>query len=166
MVRLSQRCHTPVGRLRGARVNEGEARVNGRGLMRRDLESLKRDRGALTLMLAAFMIVLLALGGLVIDGGRKLNATETAYAIAQEAARAGAGVVNTSEAYQSGTYAVDLPQARAAAQAYLANAGYEGSVSASGDSIEGTVTITQPTEVLSLIGIDSLTVNGTAVASL
>ncbi|HUC56238.1 MAG TPA: pilus assembly protein TadG-related protein [Streptosporangiaceae bacterium] len=134
--------------------------------MRRILRAGQRDRGALTLMLAAFMIVLLALAGLVIDGGRKLNATETAYAVAQEAARAGAGVVNTSEAYRSGTYAVDIPQARAAAAAYLTNAGYEGSVSASGDSITVTVTITQPTAVLSLIGIDSMTVKGSAVASL
>jgi Flp pilus assembly protein TadG len=117
-------------------------------------------------MLVALSLVLLALAGLVIDGGKKLNESETAYAVAQEAARAGAGVVNTSEAYKYGTYQVDLPEARAAARAYLTSAGYNGSVSASGDSITVTVTIVEPTTVLSVIGIDSLTSKGTAVASL
>jgi Flp pilus assembly protein TadG len=126
----------------------------------------ERDRGSLTLMLVALSLMLLALAGLVIDGGRKLNESQTAYAVAQEAARAGAGVVNTSLAYRSGTYSVDVPQARAAAQAYLTSAGYIGSVSASGNSIKVTVTISEPTAVLSLIGIDSLTSEGTAVASL
>ena len=50
-----------------------------------------RDAGSLTLMLAVLMVALLALAGLVIDGGRKLNQSASAYAVAQEAARAGAG---------------------------------------------------------------------------
>ena len=133
--------------------------------MRRD-RSYSRDRGSLTLMLAALMLVLLALAGLVIDGGRKLDATQKAYAIAQEAARAGAGQVNTSAAYRSGTYKVDIPQALAAARAYLASAGYSGSVSASGNNIRVTVHVTERTEMLSLIGIDTLKSSGSAVASL
>ena len=125
-----------------------------------------RDRGSLTLMLLVLMVVMLALAGLVIDGGRKLDATQKAYAIAQEAARAGAGQVNTSAAYGSGTYRVDVPQALAAARAYLASAGYSGSVSASGNNIRVTVHVTQGTTLLSLIGIDTLKSSGSAVASL
>jgi len=117
-------------------------------------------------MLAVLMVALLAFAGLVIDGGRKLDATETAYAIAQEAARAGAGRVNTSVAYRSGAITVDLPQALAAARAYLASAGYHGSVTASGNKIRVTVRVTERTTVLSLIGIDSLSCTGVAVASL
>ena len=133
--------------------------------MRRD-RSYARDRGSLTLMLLALMVVMLALAGLVIDGGRKLDATQKAYAIAQEAARAGAGQVNTSAAYRSGTYKVDIPHALAAARAYLASAGYSGSVSASGNNIRVTVHVTERTEMLSLIGIDTLKSSGSAVASL
>jgi len=124
------------------------------------------ERGSLTLMLAVLMVALLALAGLVIDGGRKLNEAENAYAIAQEAARAGAGRVNTSVAYGSGVFRVDQAQAIAAARNYLASAGHPGSVSAVGaDRIRVSVTITERTGVLSLIGIDSMTSTGTAVAS-
>lgn len=125
------------------------------------------DRGSLTLMLAVLMVALLALSGLVIDGGRKLNESADAYAIAQEAARAGAGMVDRSAAYRSGTFQVDPGQAVAAARAYLASAGYRGSVSVDGaDRIRVTVTVTEPTLVLSLIGIDTMTSTGAAVASL
>lgn len=126
----------------------------------------ERDSGSLTLMLAVLMVVLLAFTGLVIDGGRQLDQKENAYAIAQEAARAGAGIVNTSTAYKSGTYQVDMPRALAAARAYLANAGYTGTVSGTGDTIKVTVTVITNTTLLSLVGIPTLKAHGTAVASL
>src|SRR5262245_27403784 len=126
-----------------------------------------RERGSLTLMLAALMVSLLALAGLVIDGGRKLNQSANAYAIAQEAARAGAGMVDRSAAYRSGTFGVDEGQALAAARAYLSSAGYVGSVSSDGTrKIRVTVTVRGRTLMLSLIGIDTMTSTGSAVASL
>jgi Flp pilus assembly protein TadG len=125
------------------------------------------ERGSLTLMLAVLMVALLALAGLVIDGGRKLNQSASAYAIAQEAARAGAGMVDRSAAYRSGTFRVDEGQALAAARAYLTSAGYSGAVTADGTQrIRVTVTVTEPTLVLSLIGIDTMTSTGSSVASL
>jgi Flp pilus assembly protein TadG len=127
----------------------------------------RRDSGSLTLLLAVLMVALLALAGLVIDGGRKLNQSARAYAIAEEAARAGAGMVDRSAAYRSGTFMVDEGQALAVARAYLASTGGASSVSADGPRrIKVTVTITGRTLVLSLIGIDTMTSTGTAVASL
>lgn len=127
----------------------------------------EQDTGSLTLLLAVLMVALLALTGLVIDGGRKLNQSSSASAIAQEAARAGAGLIDRSAAYRSGTFRVDEWQALAAARAYLADAGYAGSVSADGtQKIRVTVTVTGRTLVLSLIGIDTMTSTGSAVASL
>lgn len=126
-----------------------------------------REAGSLTLMLAVLMVALLALAGLVVDGGRKLDQSASAYAIAQEAARAGAGMVDRSAAYRSGTFRVDQGEAVAAARAYLANVGYAGTVSADGTlRIRVTVTVTGHTLVLSLIGIDTMTSTGSAVASL
>jgi len=126
-----------------------------------------RETGSLTLMLAVLMVALLALAGLVIDGGRKLNQSASAYAIAQEAARAGAGLVDRSAAYSSGTFRVDQAQAVAAARAYLASAGYTGTVSVDGARrIRVTVTVTEHTLVLSLIGINTMTSTGSAVAAL
>ena len=78
------------------------------------------DRGSLTLMLAVLFVALIALAGIVIDGGAKLTAAENASAVAQEAARAGAGIVNRASAYQSGNFIVARDQAIAAADEYLA----------------------------------------------
>jgi len=126
-----------------------------------------QDTGSLTLLLAFLMVSLLALAGLVIDGGRKLNQSANAYAIAQEAARAGAGMVDRSAAYRSATFGVDQGQALAAARAYLSGAGYTGSVSSDGtQKIRVTVIVKGRTLVLSLIGIDTMTSTGSAVASL
>ena len=76
-------------------------------------------------------------------------------------------MVDRSAAYRSGTFKVDEAQALAAARAYLADAGYSGTVNPDGmQRIRVTVTVTQPTLVLSLIGMDTLTSTGSAVASL
>jgi Flp pilus assembly protein TadG len=110
---------------------------------------------------------LLAFTGLVVDAGTKLDNYETAATYAQEAARAGAGQVDQSEAYSSATFVVDQAQAISAAQAYLAGCGVSGTVTAVGnDAIRVTVTITTPTKILSIIGIDSVTSTSTASASL
>lgn len=156
---LSRRCHTPNSTL------GDNTHLDERSGMRLDPRACG-DRGSLTLMLLTLMVVMLAFAGLVVDGGRKLDATQKAYAIAQEAARAGAGQVNTSAAYRSGAYKVDIPQALAAARAYLHSAGYSGRVSASGNSIRVTVHVTEGTTLLSLVGIDTLKSSGSAVASL
>ena len=80
------------------------------------------DSGSITLMLAVLFVALIALAGIVIDGGAKLNQAENATAIAQEAARAGAGMVNQGQALSTGSFTVDQAQAIAAAQQYLASA--------------------------------------------
>ncbi|MGH3157490.1 MAG: pilus assembly protein TadG-related protein [Streptosporangiaceae bacterium] len=125
------------------------------------------DRGSLTLMLAVLSVALIALAGLVIDGGAKLAEAENASAVAQEAARAGAGMISRSRAYGAGQFTVDPGQAVAAAQEYLAAAGYRGSATTVGSaSIRVTVHVTEPTRVLSLIGIDTMTATATATATL
>jgi len=119
-------------------------------------------------MIVVLFVALAALAGIVVDGGAKLTADENAVALAQEAARAGAMTVNASAAYASGSFVVDQRQALAAARSYLADAGYEQfTVSAVGaHAIRVSVTITEPTKFLSLIGVDSFTSTGTATASL
>jgi Flp pilus assembly protein TadG len=116
-----------------------------------------RERGSLILMLA------------VIDGGAQLTAAENAAAIAQEAARAGAGQVDTATAHENGSFVISEDQAIAAADAYLSGAGYHGVVQpgpGGTDEIEVTVMVTEPTRVLSIIGIDTLHATGRATANL
>jgi Flp pilus assembly protein TadG len=135
--------------------------------MSRPARQGNRERGSITLMLVALSVAIIALAGIVIDGGAKLRAAENADAAAQEAARAGAGMVNESVAYSTGRFVVDQGQAIAAARAYLAAAGLQGTVAARGqESIRVTVTVTEPTSVLSIIGIDSMSSTGSATASL
>ncbi len=99
--------------------------------------------------------------GLVMDGGAKNAALSRADATAQEAARAGAQAATVT----SGTATVGMGRAIAAAQSYLAAAGVTGAVSPlGGDGITVTVTITEPTRVLALIGINDVTVTGSADA--
>ncbi len=119
-------------------------------------------------MLVVLFAALAGLAGIVVDGGAKLTADENAVAVAQEAARAGAMTVDESVAYSSGSFVVSQEQALAAARSYLTDAGYHRySVVADGArSISVTVTVTEPTRFLSLIGVDSFTCMGTATASL
>src|ERR1022692_2307644 len=86
------------------------ARLRGPGERARAGQRPDRERGSITLMLAALSVALIALAGIVIDGGAKLRAAENADAVAQEAARAGAGIVNQSTAYSTGTFIVDQSQ--------------------------------------------------------
>ena len=126
------------------------------------------DRGALSLMIVVLFVALIALAGIVVDGGAKLDANENAYALAQEAARAGATSVDTSTAYRSGSFVVDPEQAQEAATSYLTAAGqHDFSVHAVGRrEIWVSVTITEPTTFLAIIGIGHFTCTGTATATL
>jgi hypothetical protein len=126
------------------------------------------ERGSLTLMLAAVFVGLLAMVGIVIDGGTKLDAAENAAAFAQEAARAGAGMVNQARVYSTGSFAVERGQALAAARQYLVTVGVQDFTVATvgADSIRVRVTVTEPTRVLSIIGIDTMTSTSSATASL
>jgi Flp pilus assembly protein TadG len=125
------------------------------------------ERGALTLFVAILFPALLAFAGLVVDAGTKLDNYENASTYAAEAARAGAGQVNQSEAYSSAAFVVDQTEAVAAARAYLSAAGVSGTVTPVGtDAIRVTVTITAPTKILSLVGIDTVSSTSTATASL
>jgi Flp pilus assembly protein TadG len=126
------------------------------------------ERGSLSLMVVVLFAALVAMAGIVVDGGAKLTGDENLAAVAQEAARAGATSVDASRAYATGVFVVDQQQAVAAAGAYLSAAGYgQYTVAADGaDAIRVVVRITEPTRFLSLIGIDSFTCSGTAIASL
>jgi hypothetical protein len=73
-----------------------------------------------------------------------------------------------SDAYSSGAFDVDQSQALAAARRDLIGAGASRftATAAGPRAIRVTVTITEPTRFLALIGIGSFTSTGTATASL
>jgi|SRR5271165_7204586 len=126
------------------------------------------ERGALSLVIVVLFVAFTALAGIVVDGGAKLAGDENAVAAAQEAARAGATTVDVPGAYATGAFVVDKQRAIAAAEAYLAVAGYRhyGVTTDGSRAIRVSVTITEPTRFLSIIGVRSFTCTGTAVAAL
>ena len=126
------------------------------------------ERGSLSLMIVVLLVALTLLAGIVVDGGAKLSAYQNAEALAQEAARAGATTVDHSSAYKSGSFVVNPGQAVAAAAGYLDTLGYHHfTVTAVGTrAIEVTVTLTERTRFLSLIGLPSFTCTRSATASL
>ncbi|WP_395107564.1 TadE/TadG family type IV pilus assembly protein [Actinomadura sp. SCN-SB] len=127
----------------------------------------RRDQGSLNVFAVVITLVVVIFFGAIVDFGQKLQARHDAYAIAQEAARAGAGQVDLDHAYAEGRFVVDHARSVRAAQSHLRASGQTGSVTVIGPrSIRVRVTITKPALFLSLIGIPTLTVNGVATADL
>ncbi len=118
---------------------------------------LRRDEdgsaGGFALIALVAVVGLMLVLGLVVDGGAKAAAADRANRVAMEAARAGAQVLT------SGSGSVDD-----AVQAYLAVEGISGSDTVTGDRVDVTVQFTQPTKVLSMIGVRSFTMTGAGFA--
>jgi hypothetical protein len=98
------------------------------------------------------------IAGLVFDGGNTIAAKRRAVDEAQSAARAGAEQL--SLALHQGGFTLDAPQAVAAAQAVLAQAGLSGDVQLNGD----VVTVTVRTTYQSVLLPTSFAVVGTGTA--
>ncbi|WP_067469498.1 pilus assembly protein TadG-related protein [Actinomadura macra] len=112
-------------------------------------------------------LVVLVLFGAVVDVEQNLEARRDATTVAQEAARAGAGQVDLDRAYARGEFTVDRRSAIRAARTYLRDAGYIGTVTASGTrAIRVQVTVTRPALFLPVIGITHLRADASATANL
>ena len=122
------------------------------------------ERGAATAFVVLFTIALLAVAGLVIDGGYALGAKREAMNNAEQAARAGSDALRQS-ALRDGQTQVDPGKAVAAAQAYLQQVGAIGTVSVNGGDVTVTVTAEQDTVILSAVNVGSIPVEATATAT-
>ncbi|WP_245960240.1 pilus assembly protein TadG-related protein [Prauserella flavalba] len=124
----------------------------------------RADEGRATAFIVVLVVGILALAGLTLDGGLALAAKVKANGEAQAAARAGAQAIDLSAYRNTGTLQLVPAQAVADAQSYLATVGASGSVTVSGDTVTVSITATQGTQLLGLVGISSLTVHGTGSA--
>ncbi|MEY9887688.1 Flp pilus assembly protein TadG [Catenulispora sp. MAP5-51] len=125
---------------------------------------LRRDDGSATAFVVVIVPALLLVAGFVLDLGLAMNARVHALAVAEEAARAGAGALDPVQLRQGGRPSLDPARAQAAARSYLAGAGEGGAVSASANLVTVTVKLQQPTELLRLIGLKNFSIAGTATA--
>ncbi len=128
----------------------------------------RSDRGAVTLFVAIAMVGLLALAGLVVDGGAKVRAVQRADRLAAEAARAAGQALDLTAVLEGSGVTVDRRPALVAAESYLRASGVSGSarVVDGGSGIAVTTTISSPTVFLGLIGVPGFTVHGSAEVAL
>lgn len=124
------------------------------------------DEGTVTVLVVGLTVAMLLVAGLVYDGGRLLAARREAYALADNAARAGAQAVHLDALRTGGTVELVDERVRAAAHTYLDRLGHQGSVTSAGSTVEVTVTIDVPMAVLKIAGIDTRTVTGRGQARL
>lgn len=128
------------------------------------ISRIRDDNGMVTAFVVVFTTALLFVAGLVIDGGYLLTAKRQAINVAEQAARAGAQGLSISQLRATGRHVLDPQQAAAAAHAYLASAGHEGTVAVTGDQITVTVTVRRAPVILGIAGIGEFTVTGQATA--
>jgi hypothetical protein len=110
------------------------------------------------------MVGLLALAGLVVDGGAALAAKHRALGDARSAARAGASALAAPALRRAGTFTLDAAAVEAAARSFLVGVGREGEVTVAGDRVEVRVRDSAPTTFLGLIGLRELHVQARGVA--
>lgn len=131
---------------------------------RPSLRGRRGEEGQVTPFVVVMVLALLMVAGLVLDGGLGLAAKVRAIDEAQEAARAGAQQLDLTTYRNSGQVVLVPDQAVAAARAYLAGTGNPDAAAAvvtvTGDRVAVTVTRTQPTQLLGLLGLGSLQVTG------
>jgi len=109
---------------------------------------------------AVLSVGLLVLCGLVIDGGYVLAGRRRAIDEANSAARAGAEALATGDYRTGGQVTLDPDRAEAASQDFLAATGHNGTVTVNGDQVTVQTSFEQPTALLGIIGIRSVTVSG------
>ena len=124
------------------------------------------DRGLISLYVVAMTVGLLAMAGLVVDGGNAINARQRAADLAQQAARAGADALSpvslrTGEPSQ---LRADPGAATRAADAVLSDGAVTGTVTVQGSAVTVTVTVHERTTVLSAFGLTEVTGSAAATA--
>jgi uncharacterized membrane protein len=125
---------------------------------------VRDERGAVTAFVACFAVALIAVFGLVVDGGLILASRRQAFNAADAAARAGAQAVDESALRSGQPLTLDVADARQRAADYLTAIGLDGVVDVVGDRITVTVTTQRDLSVLGFTGLGPVRVKGTGTA--
>ena len=135
--------------------------------MTRLRRSLGDDTGAVSVFVIGLVLVLMVVAGLVVDGGRAINARSALADDAEQAARAGANQIDENQLRLTGDVRIDPHAARIGAAEFLAVRGYgpeQVTVDADATQVHVSLTRVVPTQLLSLIMINDFTVDGEATA--
>lgn len=125
---------------------------------------LAGEDGSITLFFCVAVVGLMVMVGLVVDGGAKVRALQRADRLAAEAGRAGGQAIDVPAAIAGDAPTLNKQAAVYATQAYLRANSVPGTVSVTdaGRALVVDVTTTTETVFLGLIGINTLTVHGSA----
>lgn len=136
--------------------------------MRRRLRELRQEseRGSLAVWVLLLSTAMLLLVGFAVDLAGQVHAQQHARSVAAEAARVGGQQLNAPDGVRGTSAQANTALAVNAAQAHLSSSGLSGIVSVQGG---GTLLVvstndTYNTKILSLIGIGSMPVTGSAEA--
>jgi Flp pilus assembly protein TadG len=124
----------------------------------------RRDKGSVTIWLALASFVMIVLVGVAVDLSGQVYAQQHARDIAAQAARTAGQQIDASLGVRGIGAQTNTAQAIAAAKSYIAAAGMEGDASITGGGTTITVSVvdTYETKFLSIIGLTSLRVTGSA----
>jgi Flp pilus assembly protein TadG len=126
------------------------------------------ERGAVMFWVIPLMVGLIAMAGLIVDGGNAISARQHAADVAQQAARAGADALSpdTLRNFNPSALSADHNAAQAAAQRVLDTAGITNPVvSVDGDSVTVSVTVHEHTQILSAFGLTDISGSATSTAT-
>jgi hypothetical protein len=109
------------------------------------------------------LVAVFVLTGLVVDGGTVLSTQQAASDEAEQAARAGAGALSVN-ALRTGAVELNQQEAIAAAEKFTVAAGHPGIATVSSGVVTVVIQYRVHTEILGIVGIDSLPVSASASA--
>ncbi len=118
------------------------------------------ERGSATAFVVVLTVALLAVAGLVFDGGLTLAAHRRAFNEAEAAARAGAQAVDLDALRAGRGVMVNRAEAERRVHDHLATSGYDATVQVEGALVHVQVRFQQGTTILSSLGVGPLTVHG------
>jgi Flp pilus assembly protein TadG len=126
-----------------------------------------RDAGSATIFVIGFAVILLAMAGLVVDGGLALNARQRVADDVEQAARAGSQNLDLLVLRRDGVVQIAPERARQAAISFLIARHYPANqIQVVTDPGQVTVSaeVVQKTTLLSLIHIDQFTIRASGQA--
>lgn len=106
------------------------------------------EAGSVSAFVAVVAVGLIMVAGMAYDGGQIVAAQATARDLASSAARAGAQEIDLDHLRSTGEATLDPDKAAASAHAFLAQAGFTGTMRVNGPSITVAVTLQQPMRIL------------------
>jgi Flp pilus assembly protein TadG len=123
---------------------------------------VKRDeRGAITVWVAMAISILVLVIGITVDLTGQVNAQQHSFEMAQQAGRAAANQVATSQVMAGDNPTIDISAASTAAASYLTAAAVEGEVTVTGPtSLHVHVTTVYQPRFLGSVGVGAKTVSG------